>query len=83
MVFSLQQLSDQKEIDDFIEGKSDREVAVASLTMIDRHEKVCAERWAVLQQFGKWILSFFGLLIFIELAKLLKIDPSVIANIFK
>lgn len=38
-------LEDQQSLQRFIHGKTDRQIAVASLTIIDEHVRECSERW--------------------------------------
>jgi hypothetical protein len=39
------QLEDQLNIDEFVKGKTDREVGVMGLVLINSHIKECADRW--------------------------------------
>jgi len=79
-MLNIQQLADQKEIDDFINGKTDREIAISGLTLVSAHTKECAERWGMVVTFAKWIVSLIGFLVAIELAKLVHVDPVMLIN---
>lgn len=56
-------LADQQAIAEYIKDKTDREVGVAALTIIDQHVKECAERWDRVILVGKWLGSGIGLLV--------------------
>jgi hypothetical protein len=57
------ELSDQQSLRDFVKDKTDREVGLAALTIIDTHLKECAERQDHVMKILKWIGSAVGCLI--------------------
>jgi hypothetical protein len=56
-------LDDQKNIEDFIEHKSDREIAVLSLAFIDAHDRKCDARWSKVDNALRSILIVVGLIL--------------------
>jgi len=62
------QLSDQQDLEHFISDKTDRQIAVAGLTIIDSHVRECTERWGKIYRMFKFIGLMMGALILERIA---------------
>lgn len=75
-------LADQQALNEFIKDKTDREIGVVALTIIDQHVRECSERWNHIMLVLKWIGSALGLLVLERLANDVPTIKPLLAHFF-
>lgn len=75
-------LSDQQDLEHFISDKTDRQIAVAGLTIIDSHVRECTDRWGKIYRMFKFIGLSIGALVAERIATDLHIPSDFVSKFF-
>lgn len=68
-------IRNRNDVEEFIKGKSDRDVAVTSLILIDEHLLECSQRWLRVYRILIAVAGGIGMLVASKIVEMFQILP--------